>query len=59
MRANQDTVVRGRTTVLVPYRRHHVPLYHAWMVRAERPAGRQLRRPFNPAYGLLFCTAGP
>ena len=31
MRDNADVVIRGQRVLLVPYRREHVPLYHAWM----------------------------
>ncbi|EST09764.2 GNAT domain protein [Kalmanozyma brasiliensis GHG001] len=31
MRINRDTVLVGRMTVLVPYRKQHVPRYHEWM----------------------------
>lgn len=31
MRLNYNTIIEGERVVLVPYREHHVELYHAWM----------------------------
>ncbi|KAI5834910.1 hypothetical protein K523DRAFT_229545 [Schizophyllum commune Tattone D] len=31
MRANEHTALIGRSVVLVPYQRRHVPKYHEWM----------------------------
>jgi hypothetical protein len=35
MRINARTRVTGARSVLVPYKRHHVPKYHGWMQNAE------------------------
>ncbi|KAI0219439.1 N-acetyltransferase 9-like protein [Lamellibrachia satsuma] len=32
MKINQETCIIGKRTVLVPYRKEHVPKYHGWMV---------------------------
>ena len=38
MKINVNVTLAGEGVVLVPYRKEHVPLYHAWMVslRAAR-----------------------
>lgn len=35
MRTNESTIVQGPLVRLVPYRREHVPRYHAWMQDPE------------------------
>ncbi|ESO85790.1 hypothetical protein LOTGIDRAFT_195719 [Lottia gigantea] len=35
MRINEYTVIYGEKVLLVPYERHHVPKYHAWMQARE------------------------
>ena len=46
MRENENLTLRGERALLVPYRREHVPLYHAWMqVRPAAAACAQCTRP--------------
>ncbi|XP_064651748.1 N-acetyltransferase 9-like protein isoform X2 [Lineus longissimus] len=35
MKKNKNTIIHGRKTVLVPYRRVHVNKYHGWMQSEE------------------------
>lgn len=35
MRANSNITLMGKSVVLVPYRKEHVPLYHSWMKDSE------------------------
>ncbi|KAJ1916100.1 N-acetyltransferase 9 [Mycoemilia scoparia] len=35
MRINENTVLVGKTVILVPYRKEHVPRYHEWMKSPE------------------------
>eukprot|EP00897_Mesotaenium_endlicherianum_P001424 jgi/Mesen1/1309/ME000013S00805 len=35
MRENENTCIVGNQVVLVPYKKEHVPTYHAWMQDAE------------------------
>ncbi|KAK6625583.1 hypothetical protein RUM43_005882 [Polyplax serrata] len=35
MKLNENTVIRGNSTLLVPYEEWHVPKYHEWMKSEE------------------------
>ena len=48
MKINHNVQIIGNSVNLVPYRKEHVSLYHAWMVR--------LRTPVAPP---LSCTCTP
>jgi hypothetical protein len=39
MKENWNTRVVGQRVVLVPYRKHHVEKYHAWMQDPELQVG--------------------
>jgi hypothetical protein len=31
MKANQDTIITGKSVLLIPYKKEHVLTYHGWM----------------------------
>jgi hypothetical protein len=56
MKENWNTRVVGQRVVLVPYRKHHVEKYHAWMQDPELQVGVWFNCPLPEApCGEIAC----